>query len=940
MDALLAPPPASRLRDLRALGGKAAGHEPGPARRARRPPEAQLAAIAARGDRDRLRRPVQALRASRPRLSAALRLRGRHGRRAGAGGHAGGVAQGGPVRPRTAPPRRPGSSPSRATCGSTRFRRRRSPTLAADMVDAPSDEPGPDEQLAGAPGRRPASRGAAELPPEQVEVIRAAYFADFAAQRDRRSAGVAPRHRQVASAPGPAEAARPVREVSSERFPSSRRRQPARLRHRQAGARRRADRRRPRGSLSRTAPRRSTFLERIGGALLEARSRRRSRRRAGSRASPRLDAPAPPRAGRRGRPAPRSGRTPHRPLALGRPWGSRRLAERRAPGKASSCTWSRCAPGAKFPEHGHQGVERVVVLQGAFIDGDERFGPGDLWNATTATATSPSWLLKATASAWSPRRAACACRAWRGWLQPHLRDVNRRKTGWRCDPPAERLRKGLIPLSRPVASYESSARNRDSPQTPKPSTSSAAASPFTAPSPTRMKSSSSLRAGRQPPGRQARRSASTESACSWSPGGRCHIRDLGDEGRQILGFILPGDPVGRADSRDTPNHRAIALTRVGLVDATCWSARRGPAPARASPQPCRARIMPSMGATSTTRCGWARSAPTGRCVTSSTSSTTGLPPSGWPAAAASTSRSPRTSSETPWASARCTPTGCWPRCAARGSWSSARARPPSCRPRAEGSALALAGDRRQMAGMPDAPVLARLHDRALVAVRGPDWRSFLQGLVTQDVETLGRRAALRRPADAAGAAAVRPVHPRPARTAPCSTWRRRAATPSSSACRCTGCGPRRRWSAAEGGVFALGARGQPLAPGSPTRACRRSATAPTGCSNRAESRSRRRGGLRRPSPRARRARSGARLRRRDHLSDRGQPRPPPRHRLQEGLLRRPGDHLAHEAARADQEPHAAHPLRRARPCAGSGGAGRRRCAPERCAPPAAAGAWR
>jgi folate-binding protein YgfZ len=28
----------------------------------------------------------------------------------------------------------------------------------------------------------------------------------------------------------------------------------------------------------------------------------------------------------------------------------------------------------------------------------------------------------------------------------------------------------------------------------------------------------------------------------------------------------------------------------------------------------------------------------------------------------------------------------------------------------------------------------RLFDRALVAVRGPDWRSFLQGLVTQDVE--------------------------------------------------------------------------------------------------------------------------------------------------------------------------------------------------------------
>lgn len=31
---------------------------------------------------------------------------------------------------------------------------------------------------------------------------------------------------------------------------------------------------------------------------------------------------------------------------------------------------------------------------------------------------------------------------------------------------------------------------------------------------------------------------------------------------------------------------------------------------------------------------------------------------------------------------------------------------------------------------------ARLNSRALIAVSGPDWRSFLQGLITQDVETL------------------------------------------------------------------------------------------------------------------------------------------------------------------------------------------------------------
>lgn len=35
-----------------------------------------------------------------------------------------------------------------------------------------------------------------------------------------------------------------------------------------------------------------------------------------------------------------------------------------------------------------------------------------------------------------------------------------------------------------------------------------------------------------------------------------------------------------------------------------------------------------------------------------------------------------------------------------------------------------------------APAVARLASRAVIAVSGPDWRSFLQGLLTQDVETL------------------------------------------------------------------------------------------------------------------------------------------------------------------------------------------------------------
>jgi len=34
------------------------------------------------------------------------------------------------------------------------------------------------------------------------------------------------------------------------------------------------------------------------------------------------------------------------------------------------------------------------------------------------------------------------------------------------------------------------------------------------------------------------------------------------------------------------------------------------------------------------------------------------------------------------------------------------------------------------------PSIARLASRAVIAVSGPDWRSFLQGLLTQDVETL------------------------------------------------------------------------------------------------------------------------------------------------------------------------------------------------------------
>jgi len=39
--------------------------------------------------------------------------------------------------------------------------------------------------------------------------------------------------------------------------------------------------------------------------------------------------------------------------------------------------------------------------------------------------------------------------------------------------------------------------------------------------------------------------------------------------------------------------------------------------------------------------------------------------------------------------------------------------------------------------MPGPPVVIKLASRALIAVGGEDWRGFLQGLLTQDVETIG-----------------------------------------------------------------------------------------------------------------------------------------------------------------------------------------------------------
>jgi folate-binding protein YgfZ len=52
------------------------------------------------------------------------------------------------------------------------------------------------------------------------------------------------------------------------------------------------------------------------------------------------------------------------------------------------------------------------------------------------------------------------------------------------------------------------------------------------------------------------------------------------------------------------------------------------------------------------------------------------------------------------------------------------------------SALALHRPRPQIVGMSDTVSIAHLQSRSLIAVGGAEWRSFLQGLITQDVETL------------------------------------------------------------------------------------------------------------------------------------------------------------------------------------------------------------
>lgn len=56
---------------------------------------------------------------------------------------------------------------------------------------------------------------------------------------------------------------------------------------------------------------------------------------------------------------------------------------------AASVRLLRIPGGAKVPDHGHRGLELTLVLQGAFRDDSDRFGPGDIEVADEAMVHRP-----------------------------------------------------------------------------------------------------------------------------------------------------------------------------------------------------------------------------------------------------------------------------------------------------------------------------------------------------------------------------------------------------------------------------------------------------------------------------------------------------------------------------------------------------------------------
>ena len=57
--------------------------------------------------------------------------------------------------------------------------------------------------------------------------------------------------------------------------------------------------------------------------------------------------------------------------------------------KAASARLLHIPPGVAMPGHGHRGIELTLVLQGAFRDATDRFGPGDIEVADEAIKHTP-----------------------------------------------------------------------------------------------------------------------------------------------------------------------------------------------------------------------------------------------------------------------------------------------------------------------------------------------------------------------------------------------------------------------------------------------------------------------------------------------------------------------------------------------------------------------
>ena len=213
--------------------------------------------------------------------------------------------------------------------------------------------------------------------------------------------------------------------------------------------------------------------------------------------------------------------------------------------------------------------------------------------------------------------------------------------------------------------------------------------------------------------------------------------------------------------------------------------------------------------------------------------------------------------------------------------------------------------------------IAHLQDRGVVRVSGEDAKSFLDGLLTCDLDKVtpqaARLGALLTPQGKILFDFIVFAGPRGGRwrllprRRPCLCGR---TSPSASAS--TSCAPRSRSrtsriaSRSSPALPARRVRRTTSASSSTIRACRRSAGAPSSRPRTLPS-SRRRAtarGLPRPPHRARRAGRRTRFPLRRRLPARGPDGPAPRRRFRQGLLCRPGGRLAHAAPR-----HRAHAAR-------------------------------